>query len=131
MAYFGDNEFYQLTEQVKLCENQTRPEIKLEICMVICQMLSTQALDESMSAEIKKMQTFTTKLLTDPAFRRKCSKRQALVEREPITYFGQDTLKGDEFDFDEEFEQKITDIQFKVTTFLGNVMAFIQGEQGV
>jgi hypothetical protein len=131
MAYFGDNEFYSLLEQVKLCQTQQRPDIKLEICLVICQMLGTQALNEDLTNETKKMEKFVRDLLTSAEFRRKVHKRQALIEREPITYFGQDTLKDDEYDFDEQLEKDITAIEFKVTTFLGNVMAFIQEQSAI
>jgi hypothetical protein len=129
MTYLGENEFYMMLEQVKVCQTQQRPDIKLEVVAVLCQMLQTQPLDDDMAEEIKKMEKFTKGLLTNPEFRRKVNKRQALIEREPIVYFGQETLKDDEYDFDEELEKDLTDIQFKITTFLGNIMAYIQ-EQG-
>lgn len=131
MAYFGDNEFYQLTEQVKLCQTQIRPDTQLEIVMVICKMLSTQSLDEDMDKEVRQMEQFVQKLLTNPQFRRDVNKRQALIEREPITYFGDELLKGDQYDFDEKLEKELTAIEFRVTTFLGNVMAFIQEQSAV
>lgn len=131
MSYFGENEYYMMLDQVKLCQTQQRPDIKLEIVAVICQMLQTQPLEDEMSADIKKMEKFARELLTNPDFRRKVHKRQALIEREPIIYFGQETLKDDEYDFDEALEKDITAIDFRVTTFLGNVMAYIQEQQAI
>ena len=131
MSYFGENEYYMMLDQVKLCQTQQRPDIKLEIVIVICQMLQTQPLEDEMSVDVKKMEKFARDLLTNPDFRRKVHKREALIEREPIVYFGSDTLKDDEFDFDETLEKDITAIDFKVTTFLGNVMAYIQEQQAI
>ena len=131
MTYFGENEFYMMLDQVKLCQTQQRPDIKLEIVAVICQMLQTQPLEDDMADEIKKMEKFVGGLLTNSNFRKKVHKREALIAREPITYFGDDTLKDDPYDFDEKLENEITAIDFKITTFLGNVMAFIQEQSAI
>jgi hypothetical protein len=131
MSYFGDNEFSMMLDQVKLCQTQQRPDIKLEIVIVICQMLQTQPLEDDMVAEIKKMEKFARDLLTSPEFRRKVHKRMALIEREPIIYFGDEALKDDPYDFDETLENDITAIDFKITTFLGNVMSYIQEQEAI
>lgn len=131
MTYFGENEFYMMLDQVKLCQTQQRPDIKLEIVAVICQMLQTQPLEDDMANEIKKMEKFVRDLLTNVDFRKRVHKRQALIEREPIIYFGDETLKDDAYDFDEKLENEVTAIDFKVTTFLGNVMAFIQEQSAI
>jgi hypothetical protein len=75
------------------------------------------------------MRNFIQDLLTNPQFRRAVNKRTALMEREPITYFGDMLEKGDMYDFDNELEEDLTIIDFKITTFIGNVLRFIQGEQ--
>lgn len=129
MAYFQDNEFYQMTELVKTCQLSNQTDKRLEICHNLCQMLNTITLDEDMTKLIKNMEKFTQEKLTDAKFRKKVHKRHALMEREPITYFGEETMKSDPYDFDEDFEKEITAIEFRITTFLGNVLAFIQ-EQG-
>ena len=129
MAYFQDNEFYQMGELIKTCQLSNQTDKRLEIIHNICQMLGTQTLDEGMTKMIKSMEKYSQDLLTDPNFRKAVHKRYALMEREPITYFGDELLKGDSYDFDEQFEKKITEIEFRITTFLGNVLAFIQ-EQG-
>ena len=129
MAFFQDNEFYQMTELVKSCQVLLRTDKRLEICHNLCQMLHTQQLDTNMESQVKKMERFTQDLLTSPEFRKAVHKRQALMEREPITYFGDEFPKQDAFDFDEKFEREITNIEFKITIFLGNVLAYIQ-EQG-
>jgi len=128
MGYFQDNEFYQMTELVKTCQLSNQVDKRLEMVHNLCQMLSTQTLEEDMEKEVKNMERYTQVLLTDPKFRRNVHKRQALMEREPITYFGEETLKDDPYDFDEKFEKEITNIEFKITTFLGNVLAFIQNQ---
>jgi hypothetical protein len=132
MAFFGgDNEFYQLTEQVRMCQTQLRPDIKLEICHIICQMLLTQPLDDDLQKEVTGMEKYIRTFLTNSNFRRDVNKRQALIEREPITYFGDELLKGDQYDFDEKLEKELTTIEFRITTFLGNVMSFIQEQQAM
>jgi len=35
------------------------------------------------------------------------------------------------YDFDEELENDLTTIDFKLVTFLGNVMKFVHGEQTI
>lgn len=131
MTYFGENEFFMMLDQIKMCQTQQRVDTKLEIISVVCQMLQTQPLDEDMVNEIKKMDKFARDLLTDPEFRKKVHKRHALIEREPITYFGAITLKDDEYDFDEKLENEITSIEFRITTFLGNALAYIQEQQAI
>jgi hypothetical protein len=131
MTYFGENEFYMMLDQVKLCQTQIRPDIKLQIVLVICQMLQTQPLDDDMLGEIKKTEKFARDYITDPEFRRKINKRQALIEREPIVYFGDEMLKDDAYDFDADLEKNITDIEFKITTFLGNVLSYIQEQSAI
>jgi hypothetical protein len=131
MAYFQDNEFYQMTELVKSCQSSNQVDKRLEIAHNLCQMLSTQTLDEDMDKEVKNMEKYTRTLLTDSKFRKNVHKRQALMEREPITYFGEDLQKDDAYDFDAEFEEHITEIEFKITTFLGNVLAFVQEQSAI
>jgi len=129
VAYFADNEYYLMSELIKNCQSSNRTDQRLELVHNICQMLASQTLDEEMTKLIKNMEKFTQEKLTDAKFRKKVHKRHALMEREPITYFGEETMKSDPYDFDEEFEKEITAIEFRITTFLGNVLAFIQ-EQG-
>ena len=131
MAYFQDNEFYAMQELVKTCQLSSQIDKRLEMCHNLCQMLNTQTLDENMTRLIKNMEKFTQELLTDPQFRKSVHKRYALIEREPITYFGDETLKGDGYDFDEAFERSITEIEFKITIFLGNILAFIQDQGAI
>lgn len=131
MAYFQDNEFYQMTELVKTCQMSNQVDKRLELCHNLCQMLSTQKLTEDMEKEVRNMERYSQGFLTDPKFRKSIHKRQALMEREPITYFGDDTLKSDGYDYDEQLENQITTIEFKITTFLGNVLGFIQEEGSI
>lgn len=128
--YQGDNEFYVLTELVKTCQINNMVDKRLEMTHNLCQMLSTQQLDEAMTKMVKSMERYTQDLLMNPNFRRSVHKRHALMEREPIVYFGDNVLKDDAYDYDEELEKKITEVEFKITTFLGNVLAYIQKEQG-
>jgi len=132
LAYFGgDNEFYAMQELVKTCQLSNQTDKRLEMTHNLCQMLDTQTLDENMTKMVKSMEQYTQGLLTDPEFRRNVHKRHALMEREPITYFGDSMLKDDPYDFDETFEKKITEIEFKITIFLGNVLAFIQDQGAI
>jgi hypothetical protein len=131
MGIYQDNEYYAMQELVKTCQLSSQTDKRLEMCYNLCQMLSTQAADPKMEKEVKQMGKFTQELLTSHKFRRLIHKRHALMEREPITYFGDEILKDDMYDYDEEFEKQVTNIEFKITTFLGNVLAFIQENQGI
>jgi len=115
-----------MQELVKMCHTQAKPDIKLQICYNLCQMLDNQQMDEDMTKEVKEMGKFTQDLLTNPEFRRAVHKRTALMEREPITYFGEETLKNDQYDYDEDLEKDLTTIEFRITTFLGNVLRWLQ-----
>jgi hypothetical protein len=129
MAFYGDDEFYTMKELIKAVQSSNQTDKRLEMVHNICQMLTTQTLSEDMEKEVKNMEKFSQGLLTDPKFRKGIHKRQALMEREPITYFGDSVMKDDPYDYDDKFEEQVTIIEFKITTFLGNVLAFIQ-EQG-
>jgi len=130
MAYFGgDNEFYQLSELLKSCQMSGQVDKRLELANILCRVMITQPLNEDMEKLVKGMEKYTQNLLTSPTFMKNVHKRQALREREPITYYGGGALKDDEYDYDEDFEKQITEIEFKITTFLGNIWAFVQ-EQG-
>jgi hypothetical protein len=118
-------------ELIKTCQMSNQTDKRLEICFNICQMLQTQGLDETLTKEVNKMGKFVQDLLTDPEFRRQIHKRHALMEREPVTYFGDPVLKDDMYDYDDKFEKQVTNIEFRITTFLGNVLAFIQENQGI
>jgi len=131
MGIYQDNEYWQMGELIKTCQMSNQTDKRLEICFNLCQMLQTQQLEPAMEKEVNKMGTFIQKLLTDPDFRRQIHKRHALMEREPVTYFGDNILKDDMYDYDDEFEKKVTSIEFQITTFLGNVLAFIQENQGI
>lgn len=131
MGIYQDNEYYQMGELIKTCQMSNQTDKRLEICFNICQMLQTQGLDETLTKEVNKMGKFVQDLLTDPDFRRQIHKRHALMEREPVTYFGDPVLKDDMYDYDDKFEKQVTNIEFRITTFLGNVLAFIQENQGI
>lgn len=132
MAYFGgDNEFYQLGELLKGCQISNQVDKRLELTSIICRVMLTQTLDEPMEKMIREMEKYTRTLLTDSQFMKKVHRRHALSEREPITYYGGGSLKDDEYDYDEPFEKQIVEIEFKITTFLGNIWAFIQSEGAV
>jgi hypothetical protein len=130
MAVFENNEFYSMQELVRICIQEDKIDKKLQICFNLCQMLTGMTLDEPMVKVVKKMQGFTQRLLTDPEFRRAVHRRNALMEREPITYFGETIAKDDMYDFDEELEKDITSIDFEITTYLGNVLGWIQQQTG-
>jgi hypothetical protein len=130
MAVFENNEFYSMQELVRICIQEDKIDKKLQICFNLCQMLTGMTLDEPMIKVVKKMQGFTQKLLTDADFRRAIHRRNALMEREPITYFGDQVAKDDMYDFDEDLEKDVTSIDFEVTTFLGNVLGWIQQQTG-
>ena len=130
MAFYDNNEYYQLGEQVKMAITQTRPDMKLQITSIICQMLDSQELDDKMRKAVDEMAKYCQKYLQNPAFRKAVHKRHALMQKEPIIYFGDDP-KGDYYDFDEGLEKELTAIEFKITTFLGNVMAWIQEQESI
>jgi len=119
-----------MQELVRICIQQDKIDKKLQICFNLCQMLTGMTLDESMTKVVKKMQSFTQRLLTDADFRRAIHRRNALMEREPIIYFGETVAKDDMYDFDEQLEKDVTSIDFEMTTFLGNVLGWIQQQTG-
>lgn len=123
---FDDTQNELLIELVKLCTAQDRVDKKLAIAYNITQILQKQQLSEQMQKEVSKQSGFCQQLLTNPKFRKAVYKRSALMEREPVVYFGDEVVKGDYFDFDEELERDITEIEFRITTFLGNVMSYVQ-----
>ncbi len=131
MAFYGDDEFFSIKELIKSCQVSNHTDKRLEMCNNLCKMMMTQTLSEGMDREIRLMEKYTQALLTDYKFKKKVYKRQALTEREPITYYGDDLIKDDPYDYDEEFEREITMIEFKITTFLGNILAFIQEQGGI
>jgi hypothetical protein len=126
---FMEGEFGTVQELIRYCHTLDRPDKKLQICMNICQMLEGDEISKDMQNEIKQMRKFAQDLLTNSQFRKAVYKRDALMKSEPITYFGDDVPKGDQYDFDQEFEEDITVIDFRIVTFLGNVLKHIQTEQ--
>lgn len=123
-----EGDFGTVQELVRYCHTLDRPDKRLQICMNICQMLEASELDEDMKAVVKKMRKFAQDLLTNPKFRKAVYKRDALMSIEPITYFGDEVPKGDQYDYDQELEEDITVIDFKIVTFLGNVLHYIQNQ---
>ena len=76
MAFYDNNEYYQLGEQVKMAITQTRPDMKLQITSIICQMLDSQELDDKMRKAVDEMAKYCQKYLQNPAFRKAVHKRQ-------------------------------------------------------
>ena len=130
MPTYEDNEFYAMQELVRVCIQQDRVDKRLQICFNLCQMLTQMQLDDTMTKTVRETSKFCQKLLTNAEFRRAILRRNALMEREPITYFGDETAKDDMYDFDEQLEKDLTEIDFKITTFLGNVLTYIQQQTG-
>jgi len=130
MAFYDSNEYYQLVEQCKMCISANRPDMKLQIALIVCQMLDSQELEDKMRKAVDEMSKYCQKYLQNPTFRRLVHKRTALMQKEPIIYFG-DEPKGDYYDFDEALEKELTAIDFKITTFLGNVMAWVQEQESI
>ena len=128
MSYM-DGEFGTVQELIRYCHTLSRPDKKLQICMNICQMLEGGELTDEMNTLIDKMRKFCQDLLKNPKFRKAVYKRDALLKLEPITYFGDSIPKGDQYDYDKELEEDITVIDFKIVTFLGNILKYLQGEK--
>jgi hypothetical protein len=127
MAYF-EGEYSTVQELIRYCHTLDRPDKKLQICMNICQMLEAVEMNEDLRKEIDKMRKFAQDLLTNTKFRKAIYKRDALMNIEPVTYFGDDVPKGDMYDYDMELEEDVTVIDFKIVTFLGNVLKFMQAD---
>lgn len=122
-----DDEFRNVEDLINLCYAQTRVDVKLQIVFNICQILGEQEWDKSFTKDIKQMSKFVQNLLLDNKFRRAIHRRSALIDREPIIYFGDDTPKGDMYDYDETLENDITHIEFAITRFLGTTLKNLQG----
>lgn len=121
-----EEELANVKELIKMCIQENRADRKLQICHNICQIMEEPELPKELKKELGEMEKFSKDLLTNPQFRRAVNKRTALMEREPVTYFGQELPKGDEYDFDEELENEITAIDFRITLFVGRILKHIQ-----
>ena len=124
-------ELRTVAELVKLCITLDRIDKKLQISYNICQIFENMDTNEEMKKETKEMSKFSQNLLMNAEFRKAVFKRTALMDREPVTYFGDEILKGDQYDYDENLEKDLTVIDFRITTFLGNIMRFVQSATGI
>jgi len=130
MGNYDSNEFYYMQELVRMCITFKEIDKRLQICFNLCQMMVDMTLDEKATKFVKDMQAYSQKKLMDADFRKKIFRRAALMEREPIAYFEDGNPKDDIYDFDAELEEEVTEVDFKVTTFVGNVSSWIQGQSG-
>lgn len=131
MAGYDSNEFYYMQELVRMCITFKEIDKRLQICFNLCQMMADMTLDEGATKFVKDMQAYSQKKLMDADFRKRIFRRQALMEREPIAYFEDAAPKDDVYDFDADLEKEVTEVDFKVTTFIGNVSSWIQGQSGI
>ncbi len=128
-----DEEMDSVTDLVKMALTTEERFVlrKLQIVMNICQMLEAMELNPDFKKDADKMKEFAQNLLLKTDFRRAVFKRTALMEREPIVYFGDVVAKEDYYDYDEALENDLTQIDFAIARFLGNVLKQVQAMQGI
>lgn len=121
-----EEELQNVQSLIKMCVQLDRIDKKLQICHNICQIMDGTELPKKVDKEVSDMRKFSKNLLINPEFIKNVNKRWALLEQEPVTYFGDDIPKGDMFDYDPEFEDELNAINFKITEFMGDIMKHIQ-----
>jgi hypothetical protein len=128
---FNENQFDSIKTNIQNIYNADEVDKKLQLCMGICEMMLTQQLSPDTESIIKRMSSYSQRLLKDEKFRKAIWKRNAIVKMEAMTYFGDDLQKGDMYDYDESIERDIVKIDFEITSFVANVQSHIMRSDNV
>ena len=128
MSIFEDD-YQSLQPLIKMCSDAEKINIRLRIVHNICQVLLGNKMDKQFEKEVQMMAEFSREKLLNHEFMKAVHKRNALILGEPITYFGDDVPKGDMYDYDEELEKDINELDFMITAFIGKTMKHIQSSE--